>query len=285
MYSPHHILNTSIEYLKGVGPKRAELLKKELGIQTFEDLLMDIPFRYVDKTQFHNISDIYEDGQIVQILGTLIDLKSHGKGRHRRMSGKLRDKTGIIELIWFRGFQWIENLEVGAQYIMFGKVKSFKGKVTLPHPEIEKPQNESTQNRTLSPVYSSTEKLGRIGLDAKGRAKLMKSLFERLNKDMIPETLPDYILSKLKLVNRFEALLQIHFPKSFQNLQQSRFRLKFEELFFIQLKLIYTKLLRAKTIPGYTFSQVGEYLNSFYEKKLPEHSLCYFGHFWEVTHG
>ncbi len=269
MIPQHHILNTSIEYLKGVGPKRAELLQKELGIHTFQDLLEDIPFRYVDKTIFHNISDIYEDGQIVQLIGTLTDLKSQGVGRKKRMTGKLRDKTGTIQLIWFRGFQWIENLEVGAKYIMYGKVNSFKGKITLPHPEIEKPSNQPTEQLSLSPIYSSTEKLGRMGLDAKGRAKLLKTLFERINAQMIPETLPAYMLSKLKLIDRYQAFLHVHFPRSQNELQRAKFRLKFEELFFIQLQLVHHKLIRSSTIPGYVFSKVGDYLNAFYEKKLP----------------
>ena len=269
MNPSHHILNTSIEYLKGVGPKRAEFLIKDFKIRTFGDLLQDIPFRYVDKTVFHNIKDIYEDGQTVQLLGTLIDLKSHGTGRKKRMTGKLKDKTGIIELVWFRGFQWIENLEIGAQYIMYGKVNTFNRKTTLPHPEIEKKDTNPTHKLTLSPVYSSTEKLTRVGLDSKGRAKLVKILFEKINPQMVPETLPEYMIKKLKLLSRYEALRQIHFPRSNQELNLAQFRLKFEELFLIQLTLVFNKLQRSKLVPGYPFTKVGDYLNSFYEKKLP----------------
>ena len=269
MVPKHHILNTSIEYLKGVGPKRAELLQQELGIFTFRDLLEDIPFRYVDKTVFHNISDIYEDGQTVQLIGTLIDLKTHGAGRRKRMTGKLRDKTGIIELIWFRGFQWIENLEIGSQYIMYGKINAFRGKLTLPHPEIEKVGASISREATMAPVYSSTEKLTRVGLDAKGRAKLMKTLFNRLNVTLIPETLPSYMLSKLKLISRYEALRMIHFPVKQEEIQKAKFRLKFEELFLIQLQLVYQKIIRSNSVPGFVFSKVGDYLNSFYEQKLP----------------
>ena len=265
----HHILNTSIEYLKGVGPKRAELLKNELAIHTFADLLEDIPFRYVDKTVFHHISNIFEDGQTVQLIGTLIDMKTQGTGRRKRMSGKLKDKTGIIELIWFRGFQWLENLEIGAQYIMYGKVNSFRGKLTLPHPEIERVSASPTRDLTMAPVYSSTEKLTRIGLDAKGRAKLMKSLFSRLNPSLVPETLPAYMLNKLKMISRFDALKMIHFPTNQEEIKKAKFRLKFEELFLIQLQLVYQKLIRSKSEPGFEFTQVGHYLNSFYEHKLP----------------
>ncbi len=270
MLAKNHILNTPIEYLKGVGPKRAELLQSEFKIFTFLDLLLDFPFRYVDKTQFHSIKEIREDGQTVQVRGTLIDLQTKGppRGRGKRMVGKLKDHTGILELVWFKGFHWIQNLEIGAEYILYGKVNVFKGKVNLPHPEIEKPDQFKNPSH-LHPVYSSSEKLTRMGLDSKGRAKIVKNLLDRLFDHLVPETLPDYLIEKLRVIARYESLTNIHFPADQLSLDKARFRLKYDEFFFSQLRILYQKIRRAHSSPGYVFGEVGEYLHAFYREKLP----------------
>ena len=165
MIAKNHILLSPIEFLKGVGPKRALLLQQELGIHTFADLLFDFPFRYIDKTTFYQIRDL-EDGITVQLKGILTDLRQAGAGRKKRMTGKLRDETGTIQLIWFKGFQWIENLVVGTEYILYGKVNLFKGTATMAHPEIEKSGGQRKPNR-FEPVYRSTEKLNQAGLDSR----------------------------------------------------------------------------------------------------------------------
>ena len=270
LLAKNHILNTPIEYLKGVGPKRAELLQTELKIFTFLDLLLDFPFRYVDKTQFHKINEIHEDGQTVQVRGTLIDLQTKGppRGRGKRMVGKLKDKTGILELVWFKGFHWIQNLEIGAEYILYGKVNVFKGKVNLPHPEIEKPDQFKNPSH-LHPVYSSSEKLSRMGLDSKGRAKIVKNLLDRLFDHLVPETLPVYLIEKLRVISRYKSLTNIHFPADQLSLDKARFRLKYDEFFFSQLRILYQKIRRAHSSPGYVFGEVGEYVHAFYREKLP----------------
>lgn len=264
----NHILLSNIEFLKGVGPKRALLLQQELGIHTFADLLFDFPFRYIDKTTFHQIRDITEDGSTVQLKGVLTDLRTIGVGRKKRMSGKLRDETGTIQLIWFKGFQWIENLVVGNEYILYGKVNLFKGTATMAHPEFEKTGSQQKPVR-FEPVYRSTEKLNQAGLDSRNRAKLVAHLLERLRGDLIPETLPGYLLQKTKMMDRQEALEYIHYPPDQERLDRASFRLKFEELFFSQLRLLYLKQQRTLATAGYAFLVVGDHLNDFYRQKLP----------------
>lgn len=264
-------LNSPIEYLKGVGPARADLLKKEIGVFTFRDLLHLYPFRYIDKTQFHKIKDLTPDSADVQLRGVLRRLTTQGEGRKTRLTAKLRDDTGVIELVWFRGVYYIQNmLEVGKEYVVFGRVNEFNGRFNLPHPEIEevKPANTSAAE-TFAPVYASTEKLRQKKLDAKVRRKMVQTLFEGLSIADIPENLPDYLLQKLRLMPRWEALRGIHFPKSEYELQQAKRRLKFEELFFIQLRLLQLQKRRKDAIRGFVFDKVGDRFMRFFNEKIP----------------
>ena len=250
---------------------RGDMLKKELGIFTFKDLLIHFPYRYVDKTKFHRIIDIRHDSDQVQLKGILRRVNVLGDGRKRRLVAKFRDTTGVIELIWFKRVSWLEkNLVVGTEYIVFGRINSFKGKITIPHPEME-PVSQHKLKTALSfaPVYPSTEKLNTKGLDAKGRRKLMQHLFEKLNPADLPENLPDYLIQKLRFPPRFQALNQIHFPRTQKELDQATKRLKFEELFFLQLRLLQIRRRRKDTIKGFTFSKIGNYFNQFYSKNLP----------------
>lgn len=267
----HSILDGPIEYLKGVGPKKGDLLKKELGIFTLRDLLMHFPFRYIDKTQFHRIRELSEDSGQVQIKGILRRLSVAGTGRKRRLVGRLRDETGAIDLVWFTGIHWIEkSLVVGKEYVIFGRVNAFRSQLSIPHPEIEEITPENTRKAaTFAPVYPSTEKLNNKGLDAKNRRRVMQNLLEKLNPVDVPENLPAYFLQKFRFPNRFEALKRIHFPKEQESLNAARNRLKFEELFFLQIRLLQIKRRRKNAIKGYHFEKIGDFFNRFYQEKLP----------------
>jgi ATP-dependent DNA helicase RecG len=264
-------LDTSIEYLKGVGTVKADMLKKELGIHTFGDLLMAFPYRYVDKTRFHKIGELSEESGEVQLKGILRKVEVLGEGSKRRLVARFRDETGVIELVWFRGIYWLENhLKVGAPHIVFGRVNAFNSLLNIPHPEIEEVTEENQEaERTFAPVYSSTDKLNSKGLEAKGRRRLMEALFEKIGPAELPENLPEYLLQKLKLPARYDALRWIHFPKNQEELDAATRRLKFEELFFLQMRLLQSKYRRKQAIKGYVFSTVGGYFHQFYHEKMP----------------
>jgi len=263
-------LDTDISYLKGVGPKKAELLNKELSIFTFHDLLQQYPHRYIDKTKFHKIGQLSEDSGEVQLRGVLRRLSTVGEGRKRRLVGRLRDDTGVLELVWFSGVHWLEKqLEVGKEYVVYGRVNAFRGKISMPHPEMEEAKPEKIkQAATFAPVYPSTEKLNTKGLDARNRRRIMRSLFDKIQAADLPENLPAYLLKKLRFPSRYEALRCIHFPKNEQELQAARNRLKFEELFFLQLRLLQIRR-RRDAVRGYVFGEVGDAFMHFYEQKLP----------------
>ena len=271
MKKPTDILDSSIEFLKGVGPMRGDMLKKELGLFTFRDLMLHFPYRYVDKTQFHKIKDINSESDVVQLRGVLRRLETIGEGRKKRLVGKLRDDTGAIELVWFKGVFWLEkNLTIGKEYIVYGKVNAFRGKKNIPHPEIEAVTAANTNKAsTFAPVYPSTEKLNAKNLDAKGQRKLTEVLFQTLKPHDIPEIFPDYMMQKFRFPNRYDAIKQVHFPKSQKELDAARNRLKFEELFFLQLRLLQIRRRRKDSIRGYAFSKIGTHFNRFYEEKLP----------------
>lgn len=264
-------LDRAIEYLKGVGPKKADLLKKELGIFTFRDLLMHFPFRYVDKTKFHKIRDLREDSGEVQLRGILRRVTIAGEGRKRRLVGRFRDETGVLELVWFKGIYWLENsLKVGAEYVVYGRINSFSQKLNIPHPEIEEVTPENTKAAVnFAPVYSSTEKLNQKGLDAKGRRKLIQLIFEKITPQDLAENFPDYLLQKFHFPSHYKAIQSIHFPKTQKELDAARNRLKFEELFFLQLRLLQLKKRRKGALKGYVFSKIGDYFHQFYNDKLP----------------
>ena len=265
-------LDASIAYLKGVGPKKAELLNKELGIFTFSDLLQHYPHRYIDKTQFHKIRELHDQSGEVQLKGVLRRLTTIGEGRKKRLSGRLRDETGVLELVWFTGVHWLEKqLEVGKEYVIYGRINSFNGKLSMPHPEMEqvKPEQTTQKASTFAPVYPSTEKLNTKGLDAKGRRRIMKALFEKLKPQDLPENLPAYLIQKFRLLPRFDALKAIHFPKTQEELTAATNRLKFEELFFLQIRLLQIRRRRKDSIKGFHFGTVGDYFLQFYNEKLP----------------
>lgn len=265
------VLDSPIEYLKGVGPAKGDLLKKEIGVYTQRDLLFQYPYRYIDKTQFHRIGELSEHSGEVQIRGILRRLTMAGQGRKKRLVGVFRDASGALELVWFKGANWIEkSLTVGMEYIVYGRVAAFGNKLNIAHPEIEPVKTENVKaDASFAPVYPSTEKLNTKGLNARARRRLMKELLDKLTPPDLPENLPAYLIQKFKFPSRLQALQQIHFPRDQEELKAARNRLKFEELFFLQLRLLQIKRRRKDAIKGYVFDQIGEYFNHFYQHHLP----------------
>lgn len=270
MQTQQTFLETPIEYLKGVGPVRAELLKKELSVFTFGDLLLHFPFRYVDKSKFTKVSEVISDQLYIQVRGKLGPFRKAGTGRAIRVMADLSDETGKIELIWFQGHRWImEKLIPGKEYIIFGKPVEFKGKFNIPHPETEEVTGEVIAPRDkLQPVYSTTEKLRSRGLDSKAIGKLVKTLVSQISGH-ISESLSETVLARIRLMAREEAFRHIHFPQDTVNLERAQLRLKFEELFFLQLNMLLSRQIRLYKLEGYTFPVIGNYLNTFYKEHLP----------------
>jgi ATP-dependent DNA helicase RecG len=267
---PQYNSNTSLSYLKGVGPSRADLLKKELGIRTFGDLLNFFPNRYIDRTQFFKINQLEQNSAEIQILGKITSIKTVQQKRGSRLVATFVDDTGTIELVWFRGAKWIkENLKVNVPYVIFGKTNYFNRSFSMPHPEMELVAEYKKNLRTaMQPVYPSTEMLTNKGVSNRVVQKMIQSLFEEL-PGRVRETLSKPIRESHKLIAKHEALLNVHFPKSQELLTRAQFRLKFEELFFIQLQLIRKKMIRKSKIKGFTFDKVGAFFNTFYTNNLP----------------
>ena len=265
-----NILQTPITYLKGVGPSRAELLGSELGVQTYNDLLHIFPNRYIDRTRYYKINQLERSSADVQIIGQITDLKIVDQKRGKRLVARFEDETGNMELVWFRGQKWIANqLKIGRDYVIFGRINWFKGKFSMPHPDMELLEEHKTSLRTaMQPVYPSTEKLSNKGITNRVTIKLIQQLFQEV-KNAFRETLSDEIIQSLKLSPKSEALFNIHFPQSQTLLARAKFRLKFEELFYIQLQLISKKLIRKQKIRGFAFEKVGNHFNTFYKDHLP----------------
>jgi ATP-dependent DNA helicase RecG len=263
---------TPIEYLKGVGLARAEVLKKELQIYNFEDLLRHFPYKYIDRTRFYKIKDIQPDMPYVQVLARVTQKELLGEKHTKRLIVQAKDDTGFIELAWFQGIKWVEKMLVpGKVYVIFGKPGFFNGKTQMSHPEMELYNPGAQQqkgNLTLQPAYNSTEKLKQFTLDSKGLQKLIAGLLEQTARD-IHENIPAYILNRFKLAGRQESYRNIHFPNDARQLKEAQYRLKFEELFFLQLKLLKNKLTRTQKFKGNIFDKVGHYFNDFYHDKLP----------------
>jgi len=266
----HNPLDSPIQFLKGVGPKRGELLKKDLGIFTFGDLLTFFPFRYVDRSRYYKISEVQSDIPYVQIKGKIISLNIVGKQRGKRLVAIFEDETGTIELVWFRGIKWIQNsIKSGLEYIVFGKPNIYQNKINIPHPDIDLVSDYNNKpTAALQAIYSSSEKLGNHGLNSRGIEKLQKELLSII-KENIYEVLPEEICNKNRLLIRKEALFNIHLPKSQELLKQAIYRIKYEELFFIQLKILQSKVHRDKTVKGFVFNKVGDNFNTFYHEILP----------------
>ncbi len=267
-----NILDTPIEYVKGIGPARGETFRKELNIHTVQDLIFTFPFRYIDRTVFHAIKDINADGDNIQLRGTLISLeKIKGKNNQSRLVGSLKDGSGFIELVWFKGVSWLEKiLKPGEEYIVYGRASIYAGKKSIAHPEMELLSEANIEvNKTFDPVYSSTEKMDAKGLDSKMRRTLLRPVLEALTEKDIPEILPYYVIEKLKFCSRLKALQWIHFPINDEQKERAIQRLKFEEIFFVQVRLLLSKVFKKFKYRSISFDKIGESFNDFYHNKLP----------------
>ncbi|WP_299536916.1 ATP-dependent DNA helicase RecG [Ulvibacterium sp.] len=264
------VLQTPITYLKGVGPHRAETLQSELGIATYQDLINLFPNRYIDRTQYYKINQLQRSNADVQIIGKIIHIKTVEQKRGKRLVATFVDETGEMELVWFRGQKWIrENLKLNTPYVIFGRCNWYNGKFSMPHPDMELfDEHQKGLKIGMQPIYPSTEKLSNKGITNRVINKMMQQLFLE-TKGRFSETLSDKILSELQLLPKSESLLNIHFPKNQELLAKAQFRLKFEELFYIQLQLISKKLVRKQKIKGFNFDQVGHRFNTFYRDHLP----------------
>ncbi len=264
------IFETPIEFLKGVGPQRAEILKKELDIFIFKDLLHFFPFRYIDRSKFYNVNEANESLPYIQLRGHITNIELHGHKRATRMTAKFSDSTGSIELVWFKGFKWLKNsFKPDIEYIVFGKPSRYGSKLNIAHPEIEIVNNEAlSQLSSMQAVYSSTEKLKSVGLDSRGISKLMRNLLPRVEPH-IPETLNSKIITSLKLMQRKQALKNIHFPEDALKMKKALSRLKFEELFYLQLSLLKLKTDRDIKLKGHVFESLSNNFHDFFNKKLP----------------
>lgn len=266
------ILDRPIQYLPGIGQKRAETLAAEIGVETFGDLLMHIPFRYVDRSKIYPIAQLNDEmaTQFVQVRARVVDMGIIGHGPKARLSLVVSDDTGEMEVVWFRGVRYVmKKLEVGREYIFFGRPTMFNGTPNMVHPEFEPPiVVEGQESVGMQGIYSTTERLSSMGLGTRAIYNAMRTLWGVV-KDNIPETLPSYLLAREGLVTRAQALHDIHFPASAEALNAAMRRLKFEELFVIQLQLLEQRRVRTEKSQGYLMPKIGGYFNMFYHENLP----------------
>lgn len=265
-------LKTPIEYLKGIGQKKAEVLKREFNIVTYADLLFYFPYRHIDKSTIYKINEILTEGNLMQFRGNVVGYQILGQQRNRRLSAQFTDGTGTIELVWFNGINWIEKVlqEQHKDIIIFGKPTQFNGRWNITHPEIIDPnaRNDSPVPQLFYPLYNTSDRAKKSGLDSKGVAKLVVALLTQLRQMMIPDHLSKEIIEQHQLISLKEALFNIHYPASQEKLAQATLRLKFDELFFTQLKLLKLKLLTERKFRGHIFVHIGENFNYFYHNRL-----------------
>ena len=271
MATEYDILKTPIEYLKGVGPKRAEVFRKEFDIHTFDDLLHYYPYRHVDKSQVFKVADIVEDGSYIQLRGHISNLQVVGQQRGKRLTAQFTDESGSLELVWFNGIKWVQELlQKKHEFIIFGKPTLYYGHWNMTHPELIDPnaQQESQVPMAFMPLYNTSDLAKKKTLDSKALAKIIATLLPIVH-DVIPETLPEELLRQLHLMPLRDALCQIHYPESHEQLSRATLRLKFDELFFLQLKMLKLKQINTQKTLGHRFTTVGHYFNTFYKNYLP----------------
>ena len=263
-------LNNSISYIKGVSSARSSALSAELGLNRLNDLLHFFPYRYIDRTKFYKINQLIDNNSDIQLFGRIIELKTIDQKKGSRLVAKLQDDTGTMELVWFKGHKWIkDSIKINTPYVIYGKLNHFKGNFSIVHPELDLVEDFKKKIQAkLQPVYSSTEKLVNSGLSNKVFRGYVQDLLQQIF-EQIQESLSNDIIKEYGLIGKREALLNIHFPTSSEILAKAQYRLKFEELFFIQLQLVRKKLIRKNKIKGYVFGQVGDTFNNFYNNHLP----------------
>lgn len=264
------ILNQDIQYLPGVGPKKRDMLQKELGISKISDLLEYYPYKYVDRSRIYTINELRSDMPFVQVKGRILGFEEFGSGpRKKRLVAHFTDGTGIADIVWFSGIKYAtQQFKVNTEYIVFGKPTLYGGRYQFAHPDIDKAEDLQLSQMGMQPYYITTEKMKKAGLTSRSIEKITKAMLEKMNQPL-PETLPPFIANRLRLVERDTALRHVHYPKTAEELQSARFRLKFEELFYVQLNILRYASDQKKKYRGYTFPRIGEIFNSFYSNHLP----------------
>ena len=265
------ILSQDIKYLTGVGPKRKEILEKELQISTWGDLLEYYPYKYVDRSRIYRIGELRGDLPFVQLKGKILSFEEFAMGAHRkRVVAHFSDGTGVVDLVWFRGAQYVyKTYKVNEEYIVFGRPSIYGGRYQFAHPDIDKVTDVQLSEMGMQPYYMTTERMNKMGLTSRSLEKLTKTLVEKLSEQTISETLPPYIIGPLHLISRTEALHKIHYPKSLEDVQRAQVRLKFEELFYVQLNILRYAHDQRRKYRGYVFTQVGSLFHFFYHNNLP----------------
>ena len=265
-----NILDQDVMYLPGVGPKKKEILSKELGIQTWRDLLEHFPYKYVDRSRIYRISEISGDMPFVQIRGRMLGYDEYAMGaRKKRIVGHFSDGHGVVDLVWFQGAQYIyKNYPIGKELIVFGRPTVYGGRYQFAHPDIDDASQLQLSDMGMQPYYMTTERMKKAGINSRAMEKMTKTLVTKL-PETLPETLPPYITGPLHLISRLEALRQIHYPHNAREMQQARYRLKFEELFYVQLNILRYASNHRRKYRGYIFSRAGAQLNDFYRNHLP----------------
>ena len=265
------ILSQDIKYLTGVGPKRKEILEKELQISTWGDLLEYYPYKYVDRSRIYRIDELRGELPFVQLKGKILSFEEFAMGAHRkRVVAHFSDGTGVVDLVWFRGAQYVyKTYKVNEEYIVFGRPGIYGGRYQFAHPDIDKVADVQLSEMGMQPYYMTTERMKKMGLTSRSLEKLTKTLVEKLSEQTISETLPPYIIGPLHLISRTEALHKIHYPKSLEDVQRAQVRLKFEELFYVQLNILRYAHDQRRKYRGYVFTQVGSLFHFFYHNNLP----------------
>ena len=259
----------SIMYLPGVGPKKAEILQKEAGISSYEDMLFYFPYKYIDRSRFYKVAEVTGDMPYIQMKGRILFFDTVGEGRTRRLIGKFTDGTGTIDLVWFKGINYVlDKIKTGVDYIVFGKPTEFGHIYNIPHPDIDPLDQADKVANGLTPFYNTSEKMKKSFLNSRAIQNLQYTLLSGLNWTL-PETLPPDVLNRIRMMSFPEAIRNVHFPESVDKLRKAQLRLKFDELFFIQLNILRTSNLRKLKLRGIVFPSVGDYFNTFYKEYLP----------------
>ena len=265
-----NILNQDIMYLPGVGPNRKKLLNQELGIETFGDLLEYYPYKYVDRSKVYTVHELTGDMPFVQVVGHILSFETFEMGPHKeRVVAHFSDGTGIMDLVWFNGGKYaMKTYKIGVDYLVFGKPGVFNNRIQVQHPDIDAAESLELSDMGMQPYYNTTEKMKKSGLNSRAIERLTKTLLSVL-KDPLPETIPDFISSELRLMGRDEALRTLHYPKDSKTLERARVRMKFEELFFVQLNILRYASDQRRKYRGYVFNRIGDIFNTFYSQNLP----------------
>lgn len=264
------ILDTELTYLPGIGPKRADLLQKELGLKTWGDLLYYFPYKHIDRSRLYRTSELTSDMPFVQIRGQFISFEQVGEGRKKRLIGHFTDGYGWVDCVWFNSQQYIlKSVKLHADYIVFGRPSLFNDRINLTHPDVDPADTLMLSKMSMQPYYQTTERMKKAGLTSRTLEKFTSTLLRQIQAGAISETLPCYLVERLSMVSLDEALRAAHYPATANELTQANYRLKFEELFYVQLSVLRYARLRQGSIRGHVFSRVGEYFNTFYTHNLP----------------